>query len=70
MENLSQKIIDYESRILNPKNLDFKVKDKKANQVFERKVIYDLKKENDLLREELEGRGINISLERLKIKQI
>lgn len=28
----------------------FKLKDPEANDVFERKVIYDLKRQNDLLR--------------------
>ena len=35
----------------------FKLKDAEANDVFERKIIYDLKKENDLLRRELSGMG-------------
>jgi hypothetical protein len=51
-------------------NFDFRVKDKKANQIFERRVIYDLKEENNLLRRELEGKGINISLEKVKITQM
>ena len=33
----------------------FKVRDTDSNNVFERKVIYDLKKENDMLRRELSG---------------
>ncbi len=51
-------------------NLDFKSKDKKANQVFERTVIYQLKEENDFLRRELEGRGSSISLEKMRINQM
>lgn len=30
-------------------NFDFKVRDKKGNQVFERRVIYQLKRENERL---------------------
>lgn len=35
----------------------FKIKDAESNNVFERKVIYELKKENDILRKELSGVG-------------
>ena len=35
----------------------FKIKDAESNNVFERKVIYELKKENDILRKELSGMG-------------
>ena len=52
--------IDYETFMKQQKqaknrhhNFDFKLKDKKANQVFERRVIYELKQENDFLRKEL-----------------
>lgn len=38
----------------------FKLKDPNANNVFERKVIYDLKRENDMLRKELSGVGMGI----------
>lgn len=43
----------------------FKVRDTDSNNVFERKVIYDLKKENDMLRRELSGVGYSsVSLNR------
>lgn len=35
----------------------FKIKDPESNNVFERRVIYELKKENDILRKELSGAG-------------
>lgn len=35
----------------------FKLKDPEANDIFERKVIYELKRENDLLRRELSSAG-------------
>lgn len=35
----------------------FKIKDPQANDVFQRKVIYELKRENDILRRELSGAG-------------
>lgn len=71
MENLNKQIADYESRmVFQTHNFDFKVKDKKANQIFERHVIYELKEENDMLRRELEGKGVNISLEKIKINHM
>ena len=71
MENLNRQISDYESRMLfQDHNYDFKVKDKIANHTFERRVIYQLKEENDFLRRELEGRGLSISLEKLKINKM
>jgi len=46
MENISQQIVDYESRmVFQNHNFDFKLKDKRSNQVFERRVIYELKQE-------------------------
>jgi hypothetical protein len=45
MDSIGQQIVDYESRIGMSHNLDFKLKDKRANQVFERRVIYELKEE-------------------------
>lgn len=35
----------------------FRLKDPEANDIFERKVIYELKRENDLLRKELSSVG-------------
>ena len=41
MENLNKQIADYESKVVfQVHNFDFKTKDKKANQIFERRVIY------------------------------
>ena len=37
----------------------FKVKDPDSNNVFERKVIYELKRENDILRKELTSMGFS-----------
>lgn len=43
----------------------FRVKDSNSNNVFERKVIYDLKKENDILKRQLTGMGYSsVSLNR------
>lgn len=54
MENLNKQLNEYESKFaLQSYNFDFKSKDKRANQVFERTVIYQLKEENDFLRKEL-----------------
>lgn len=63
MENISKHLNKYEAKFaLRNHNFDFKVKDKGANYVFERNIIYQLKEENDFLRRELEGRGSSISL--------
>ena len=44
MENLNKQLNQYEAKFaLNTHNFDFKVKDKDANHVFERTVIYQLK---------------------------
>jgi predicted DNA binding CopG/RHH family protein len=41
MENLNKQIADYESKVVfQNHNFDFRLKDKKANQIFERRVIY------------------------------
>lgn len=41
MENLNKKIADYESKVaFQNHNFEFKLKDKRANQVFERRIIY------------------------------
>jgi gas vesicle protein len=45
METINKEIEDYESKIaFQGYNFDFKVRDKKGNQVFERRVIYELKR--------------------------
>ncbi len=47
MENLNKQLDDYEAKFaLQNYNFDFKTKDKRANQIFERTVIYQLKEEN------------------------
>ncbi len=40
------------------KDFGFKVKDQEANHVFENQIVYHLKMENEMLRRELEGKGI------------
>lgn len=51
MENISKQLNQYEAKFaLQSHNYDFKIKDKAANQVFERTIIYQLKEENDFLR--------------------
>jgi hypothetical protein len=51
MENINKQLTQYEAKFaLQSHNYDFKVKDKAANLVFERTVIYQLKEENDFLR--------------------
>ena len=51
MENLNKQLNQYEAKFaLHNHNFDFKIKDKNANHVFERTVIYQLKEENDFLR--------------------
>lgn len=48
----------------------FKIKDPDSNDVFERKVIYDLKRENDMLRKELTGINYSsVSINRLETHQ-
>lgn len=68
MDNINQQLVDYESRLAYQNNhFDFKLKDKRANQVFERRVIYELKEEIERLQRQLDGKGINISLQKMKI---
>lgn len=51
MEYINKQLNSYEAKFaLQDHNFDFKVKDKGANHVFERTVIYQLKEENDFLR--------------------
>lgn len=60
VEYLSKRIAEYESKMINQSERDFgfKVKDEQANQVFENHIVYHLKVENEMLRKELEGKGI------------
>lgn len=66
IEVLRKKIAEYESRLFNDnftKNVSgYKVRDYESSYVFEQKVIYDLKSENERLKALLSGRSIDADI--------
>lgn len=61
IEVLRKKVAEYESRIYSQQNIfkNFKVKDYESGHVFEQKVIYDLKSENERLKRLVSGKMNN-----------
>lgn len=60
ISRLNEKLSIYDAKMNNNQTIthyDWKMKDYLANQIFEEKVIYDLKAENERLRRQLHNRG-------------